>query len=237
MPGTITQHNQTRDITTPVDPKPRSARPKAEPHGVGGRQNGGHDKACAHPTGLFRHCHGLLFILYSHFTSTFLHPFAPRALPRFLATMGALTPARLALRTQWKRNEHQPFSGQVSLVHSTHPSMHSVSNHLTRPVIPFVLPTQSDRLLTFHSYVPRLVKFSNRLRLLPEGSSLRPAEFVILQTACSPPVAPHLASRRRSYLRLPGAGISWERTCTSLCAPASRRTGSGFRPLPRKTGN
>ena len=31
--------------------------------------------------------------------------------------------------------------------------------------------------------------------------------FVILRTACSPPVAPHPASRRRSYLRLPGLGI------------------------------
>jgi hypothetical protein len=112
--------------------------------------------------------------------STFLRPFAPQALPRFSATTGALTPARLALRTQWKRNEHQPFSEQVSLVHSALTSMHSVPNHLTRPSIPFVLPTQGDRLLTLHSYVPRLVNFSNRLRLSLEGSSLRPAESVLL---------------------------------------------------------
>jgi len=31
--------------------------------------------------------------------------------------------------------------------------------------------------------------------------------FVILRTACSPPVAPHPASQRRSYLRLPESGI------------------------------
>jgi len=31
--------------------------------------------------------------------------------------------------------------------------------------------------------------------------------FVILRTACSPPVALHPASQRRSYLRLPGLGI------------------------------
>ena len=31
--------------------------------------------------------------------------------------------------------------------------------------------------------------------------------FVILRTACSPPVAPHPASQRRSYLRLPRLGI------------------------------
>jgi hypothetical protein len=33
-----------------------------------------------------------------HCASTFLRPLAPRALPRFIATMGALTPARPALR-------------------------------------------------------------------------------------------------------------------------------------------
>src|SRR3990172_5934652 len=31
--------------------------------------------------------------------------------------------------------------------------------------------------------------------------------FVILRTASSPPVAPHPASRRRSFLRLPRSGI------------------------------
>jgi len=31
--------------------------------------------------------------------------------------------------------------------------------------------------------------------------------FVILRTACSPPVAPHPASQRRSYLRLPESSI------------------------------
>ncbi|MBW2306275.1 MAG: FAD-binding protein, partial [Deltaproteobacteria bacterium] len=37
-------------------------------------------------------------------------------------------------------------------------------------------------------------------------------------------VAPHPASQRRSYLRLPGAGISRRRTFTSQIAPADRRT-------------
>jgi len=38
------------------------------------------------------------------------------------------------------------FSGQVSLVHTARPSMQSVNNHPTRPVIAFPLPTQRDGL-------------------------------------------------------------------------------------------
>ena len=53
--------------------------------------------------------------------------------------------------------------------------------------------------------------------------------FVFLRTAVSSPVALHPASRRRSFLRLPGASISRKRTCTSQIAPAPRRTDSGFR--------
>ena len=40
-------------------------------------------------------------------------------------------------------------------------------------------------------------------------------EFVVLRTASSPPVAPHPASQRRSYLRLQGLGLPWHRL--SLC--------------------
>ena len=52
-----------------------------------------------------------------HHTSTFLHPFARRALPRVTATMGALTPGRLSA------------IAQVSLLHVHGRSDHSVSNH------------------------------------------------------------------------------------------------------------
>ena len=51
--------------------------------------------------------------------------------------------------------------------------------------------------------------------------------FALLRTAVSSPVALHPASRRRSYLQLSGVGISRERTCTSLIAPAPRRTHAG----------
>ncbi len=94
----------------------------------------------------FGHFRGFHFVLRGLHASTFLRPFAPRELPRFFATMDALTPARGALRTQHKRNEHPPWPGQVSPVHMTRTSLHSVTNHPTRPVIAFPLPTQRDRL-------------------------------------------------------------------------------------------
>jgi hypothetical protein len=50
----------------------------------------------------FGHSRGLRFVLCSLHSSTFPHLFAPRALSRFLATTGALTPARGALRTPLK---------------------------------------------------------------------------------------------------------------------------------------
>ena len=46
------------------------------------------------PSARRRDCHRLLFRAFGHRVSTFLHPFAPPALPGFDATMGALTPAR-----------------------------------------------------------------------------------------------------------------------------------------------
>jgi len=95
-----------------------------------------------------RHCRrsSRLVMLHGRCVSTFLHPLAPRALPRFHATMDALTPARLALRTLLKGSEHQPCSGQVSLFYMTHLSMHSVTNHPACPVIAFTLSTQRDGL-------------------------------------------------------------------------------------------
>jgi hypothetical protein len=94
----------------------------------------------------FGHLRGFTPLFCGNPTSTFLHPFAPQALPCIHATTGTLTPARLALRTLIRGIEHQPFSGQVSLLHTTRLSMHSVTNHPTRPVIAFTLSTQRDRL-------------------------------------------------------------------------------------------
>ena len=94
----------------------------------------------------FGHYRELRFVLCGLHSSTFLHPFAPRALPRFPALTGALTPVQGALRTLRKRNEHPPWPEQVSLVNTARTSLHSVTNHLTRPAVASVLPTQRSRL-------------------------------------------------------------------------------------------
>ena len=124
---------------------------------------------------------------YGLHLSTSLRPLTPRALPRFFATMDALTPARPVLRLL-KQNERRPFNGQVSLVHKARPSMHSVTIHLTRPIIAFMLPAQRDGLpgsCGFRATRVRLRGFyqpeaslrsRSGLRLESAGSSLRAAE-------------------------------------------------------------
>src|SRR3972149_6697100 len=59
--------------------------------------------------------------------------------------------------------------------------------------------------------------------------------FVILRTASSPPVAPHPASRRRSFLRLPRSGIISEedfhllnRACSQAHSFPRRRESRNF---------
>jgi len=135
-----------------------------------------------------RHCRRSLFAWYAHLASTFLRPFAPRALSRFFAHMDALTPARLALRLLIRQNERRPSNGQVSLVHTARSSMHSVTKHLARPIIAFVLPAQLDglpascgfRVTRSRSRGFRQPAASRRyrsgLRLGSAGSSLRTAE-------------------------------------------------------------
>ncbi len=49
-------------------------------------------------------------------------------------------------------------------------------------------------------------------------------EFVILRTGRSPPVAPHAASRRRSYARLQGSNLTLTRTFTSPIRSLCKRT-------------
>src|SRR5271157_1401175 len=55
---------------------------------------------------LFRHCLRLFFRRFGHCVSTFLRPLAPPELPGLLATMGALTPGRPALRLP-REHEHR----------------------------------------------------------------------------------------------------------------------------------
>jgi len=113
------------------------------------------------------HCPRFLFIRFDHTASTFLHPFAPRALPRFFARIGALTPAAGASRP--------PCLRQVSLIHTARPSLHSVTKHLMRPAIAFPLPAQRDRLPEDYSHAIALL-FRSGLRHLSAGSSQHTAE-------------------------------------------------------------
>jgi len=124
--------------------------------------------SCLLSPALAEHFRRSLFVTAGLHPSTFLHPFAPQALPCFLATMGAVTPAQRVLRVLIRDNELPPSTGQVSLLHSSRPSMHSVTKHLTHPVTASPLPAQRDRL-------PGLLSGSG---LHPEsaGSSLRTAE-------------------------------------------------------------
>jgi hypothetical protein len=164
-----------------------------------------------------RHCGPLIFLVLVHATSTFLRPFAPPALPGFHATMDALTPARLALRTRvtarggFTAHEHlSTQSVQVSLLNVAEPSDRSVSNHPLSPSEPGLLLVRGlPRNRTPQDTAPPLQWDGSSLGLRHSlaGSPRRPAESssLALRTDRSPPVALHPASRRRSYLRLRSA--------------------------------
>jgi hypothetical protein len=160
--------------------------------------------------------------------STFLRPFAPRPLRRFLAPMDALTPVRPALRLS--QHEHR-LTARTGLPDSrTLPSDHSISTHLK--CLRHRFGTLSQRRGS-----PCLCAGS-RLHLWLAGSSPTPGriEFVILRTGRSPPVALHLASRQRSYSWFQVVSVDLERTFTSLTSCAFRRTsrsrrGGTGRPL------
>jgi len=90
--------------------------------------------------------------------------------------MGALTPARPTLNPRSEGIESRPFTGQVSLVHMTRASIHSVTKHLTRPIIASVLPAQRDRLPVNRSDGFALSVSGSGLRPKSASSSLRAAE-------------------------------------------------------------
>jgi hypothetical protein len=101
------------------------------------------------------------------------------------------------------------LSPEVSLIHASGLLNHSVSKHLVGPDRRFItLPLSA---IDFRSYRLRLCYWL-------AGSPNLPGciEFVILRTDRSPPVAPHPASRRRSYIRLQAAERMLEMTFTSL---------------------
>ena len=148
---------------------------------------------------------GCVFRRFGHRVSTFLHPFAPPALPGFFATMGALTPGRPALRLP-TGHEHRLWRVQVSLRFVIEPSDHSVSNHLPSSrrcsgvfYVGLTGPRCRGRPFGGHASLGLRHSLAGSPRRQAESSSLA------LRTDRSPPVALHPASRRRSYLRLRSA--------------------------------
>ena len=75
--------------------------------------------------------------------STFLHSFAPPALPGFVATMSALPPGRSALRVLIRDNELRPYLRPGLLVSCTESSRRSTSNHLLSPPGPGLVLSRS----------------------------------------------------------------------------------------------
>ena len=102
-------------------------------------------------------------------------------------------------------------------------SCRSVSNHVDCPVIAY-----------HHASVTGVFRTSPCMSRLVAAP--RRIEFVILRTDSSPPVALHLASRRRSYLRLRSLWHTPTRTFTVLMwRPHGRtHTGAGRYPSPSR---
>jgi hypothetical protein len=145
--------------------------------------------------------------------SPFLRPFAPRPLRRFLATMNALTPARLSP------------AGQVSPVHPGDlPTLPSPTTPRS-PAVAFARYPSARRAsriasgpgFAFHSQARRNAR-PNRVRLLRTGRL--------------PPAASHPASRRRSGSWLRGWKASAPR---GLSPPGPRNSRAhecgGWTPL------
>ena len=173
-------------------------------------------------------------------SSTFLDPFAPPALPGFNALMGPLTPAQPALRTgrflvRNPAHEHRSYR---------HAGLPASRRRIFRPFRlqpPLVAPgpwsgfvPQADRQHDLRSSAS-LLRDHRVTWASPLASRLATTtgriEFVLLRTGHSPPVALHLLSRERSYLRLQSTDHTLAGTSTPLIQRAHRRTGTGVSPV------
>ena len=157
------------------------------------------------------HYYRWVFRRLERHVSTFLHPLAPPALPGFLATMGALTPGRPALRVLLRDNELRLWRrpGLPAFCHRT------VRSFRLQP--PTVAPTRfwgfpCRAYRTTSLWPPFGGHASVGLRLWQAGSPRRSAESssLAIRTTRSPPVALPPASRRRSYLWLQGTRRPWQ---------------------------
>jgi len=129
----------------------------------------------------------------ARFASTFLRSLRSVSVTRFHRYYGRSDSCSLRLFGTWSMNSGS-FSEQVSLIHTSGLSDHSLSEHLAWPCRRFItLPLSSTAS-----------RFRSRLRHWLAGSPHAPGRivFVILRTGRSPPAALHHASLRRSCIRL-----------------------------------
>ncbi len=177
------------------------------------------------------HSRRLLFHWSIHPASTFLRPLAPRPLRRFVATTDALTPAPAALRRRLvTAYELRSLSGTGLPASRTSTSNHSDSNHPHGPGIalrearrlsaryPSAHRASLERCIApsrvwTSPLLGRLVTVSGRI----EFTCVSDWSFT---SSCSPPglTATQLLSVTGWRTLCP------ERTCTSLCWYARRRT-------------
>jgi hypothetical protein len=157
------------------------------------------------------HYYRWVFRRLERHVSTFLHPFAPPALPGFFATLGALTPGRPALRLLIRDNEHRLWRrpGLPAFCHRIFRSFR-LQPPPVAPTRIWVLRWRAYR--TTSLWPPFQGHASLGLHLNRAGSPRRSAESssLVLRTNRSPPVALHPASRRRSYLWLQGTRLPWQ---------------------------
>jgi hypothetical protein len=137
-----------------------------------------------------------------HRVSIFLHPLAPPALPGFIATTGAPTPAR---PTDLLASRACPGEGRGLPASCNRPSEPSVSNHRPAPMAALA-PNPSAPSASLACATVWASPLGRRL-----ARRYGRIEFLIVRMARSLPVAPHPASRRRSYIQLQaGVGIPGE---------------------------
>jgi hypothetical protein len=175
-----------------------------------------------------RHCRWFGFLRWGHFASTFLHSFAPPALPGFLTTTSTLTREQRALRFAVNMNTRRTCSGLPALRDRTFRPLESPST-AGRPGLGLFC-SRADRLgLVYPVCRARAASWVSPLasRLTTTTSRDQPsvgARFVILQTGRLPPVALHPLSQGRSYFRLQSSNQTPTGTSTPLIQSAHRRT-------------
>ena len=150
-------------------------------------------------------------------------PLRSTVVTRFFATTSALTPAGRRSRAVWSR--------QVSPLHVTRTSARSVSNHLS--------PSRAQPVSCSRGCCRRLAPtpphgaWGFGLRHCARGLATTTGRIEFdycLPTKRSLPAALHPASRRRSCVQLPGAGLTRTGTFTQPFQCAHGRTGAGVSP-------